>query len=80
MKYIYVKRYVDGIDYGTVDIPETQLAETLKRNPEWKLVSDTITEVEVIEPPKLTVTHDCPICGREFSNSSGLRLHKRVHQ
>lgn len=80
MKYFYVRRFAqrDGeiVDLGIVDIPETDVQETLKRNPLWRVVQ---TPSETAPTPAPVTEFGCPICSKQFKNASGLRLHKRVH-
>lgn len=86
MNYVYVKKIKDGIDFGTIDIPVKHLEETLKRNPEWKVIDTKYLEEEKIQPPEFIANLqkfgivECPICGREFKNIGGLTLHKRIHK
>lgn len=71
MKFITLKR-----DNGSlVDIPEKDLRSTLKVHPKWK-VFETIR----VEPVEDVARIYCPICLREFKNTNGLRLHKKVHE
>lgn len=93
MKYFNVRRYIETNgqlkDFGIVDIPERDLAETLSRNPAWKLETElkpntlgTVTPVLNIESAPDPITPDgleCPICGKIYKNDTGLKIHKNVH-
>lgn len=68
MNYVFVKRS----DGSTVDIPEKDLQETLRRNPDWTVVKDE-PEIEV---PKVPM-NQCPICFKSFGTPKGLATHKR---
>lgn len=77
MKYVYVKRLKDGV---VLDIPETQLQETLKRG--FELVSPVnqlyekqdITKVEIPKPE-----FECPLCGKLCKTAMVLGKHKKTH-
>lgn len=70
MKYVFVRRLIDGV---TLDIPETQLAETLKRG--FEVVKEA-TEITMEETP---LKIECPICGFIAKSDFGLKVHKKKH-
>ena len=72
-KFYYVKR-TDG---STVDIPERDIDETLKRHKDWQIMDESTKEDRIIIPdaPKQELLH-CPICGLESKTEHGLKIHK----
>ena len=77
MKYCYIRRLCDG---KLLDIPEKDLASTLKRGG-FEEIKDVgkVYENSLVEF-KLSQRIECPICGREFKNSAGLGKHKLTHK
>ena len=83
MKFHYLRRYkLDGgqtLDLGIVDIPENQVAETLRANPLWEDLGVIGEETkEVKEEPKEIKPEglECPLCGFMAKNEKSLRMHK----
>lgn len=86
MKYIYVKN-----PHGVIiDIPETQLEETLARGG-FHVIGEASNTKQIEVPvvgimeadvantkPKLTVT--CDECGFEFKSTAGLKKHQLTHK
>lgn len=83
MRYFYVRRLTkkDGVltDFGVVDIPERDLADTLKRNPEWIVESEANVLAPAITTEEKRINFECPICGKEFTSERGLKVHKATH-
>jgi len=78
-KFIYLKRVGGNFNGDIVDVPESQVAETLKAHPTWIVVDDGIkVEVEVAAPA-VDEKIECPLCGRKFKNDKGLKIHKATH-
>lgn len=76
MTFVYVKRLKDG---KIIDIPKSDLAETLKRGG-FQLIPDMVihdSTPKVAGEVQLNV--ECPLCNKMFKNEVGLLRHKRVH-
>lgn len=78
MSFHYVKRFRDGKELGVIDVPLRDLAETLKRNPEWVDLGEIKLHHIAVPELKIGVT-ECPICGFEAKNDLGLKVHKKKH-
>lgn len=83
-KHFYVKRLDSKHNGDEVLIPEEHLAITLRQHKTWKVVG----EYSFIKPEPTPViipntetkqSIECPLCGKNFKNQNGLRLHKKVH-
>lgn len=83
MKYIFVRRIkqIDDelVDFGVVDIPEKDLASTLKLNPLWEVVSEESTDKKQVVPPEPTPVLECPLCGKPCDSELSLKAHKISH-
>lgn len=81
MNFHYVRRFklVGGqaIDLGIVDIPENDVAFTLKNNPLWIDLGPVNQEPEAItENTEKPIDLECPLCGFKAKNEKSLRMHK----
>lgn len=75
MKYKFIERLgKDGVNHGTIDVPEKDVPETLRRNPTWRIQEDEETPIQPVE-----FKIECPICNKTFKSEGGLGLHRRHH-
>lgn len=71
MKFFFVRRN----DGSVIDIPERDVASTIKRNPGWSIVKeDPKPEEKKIEG------FPCPVCDFVAASSFGLQAHRRKHK
>lgn len=77
MKFFYIRRIKDGRDMGVVDIPESDVAETLRQNPEWINLGEANVNKNWQKPPALVIgVSECPLCGYKASDGADLDRHK----
>lgn len=76
-KLFYVQRFVNGKDLGTVDIPESDLKETLALNKDWVLVGEVGKAKDKVYLE--TNPNECPVCGKILESGEDLLKHKSSH-
>ena len=76
MKYIYLRRKSDG---QVLDIPEDQVAETLKHGFE-RVPIVVQTDVPTVAPVVAAEGFPCPLCDKSFKTEQGRRVHKNSHK
>lgn len=78
MSFHYVRRFKNGVEMRTIDIPTKDLAETLKNHPDWVDLGEINLTKITVPDLKIGVT-ECPICGFVAKNDTGLKVHKQKH-
>lgn len=84
MTHIVLARDDQKFRGSTIDIPEHDLTNTLKRHPTWRVLERVEAVVRgdiqaVVEDAPKAPALECPICGKEYKTEGHLQAHKQKH-